>query len=138
MRVRGGRVEVPVSYGELVDKLTILEIKSERITDPTKRANVVKELELLEAVWRAGPASAQGAIVARARLKAINEKLWDIEDRIRRLEAAATFDQEFIELARSVYYTNDQRAAVKREINLSLGSELVEEKFYQPYPAPDG
>ncbi len=138
MSGRGGRVEIPVSYGELLDKLSILEIKSERIADPAKRANVVKELELLEAVWRACPASGHRATVARARLKAINEKLWDIEDRIRRLEAAETFDQEFIELARAVYYTNDQRAAVKHQINLSLGSELVEEKSYQPYPSPDG
>ncbi len=126
-------IKVPVSYGELIDKLTILEIKAERIGEPAKRANVVKELELLESTWRACPASAGDVASARARLKAINEKLWDIEDRIRALEKEKRFDQSFIDLARAVYITNDERAAVKREINAKLGSELVEEKSYLSY-----
>ena len=126
-------VEIPVSHGELLDKITILEIKSENFTDPGKLANVGKELELLESIWQASPASTQDLAGARARLKAVNEKLWKIEDRIRLREKAENFDQEFIELARAVYHNNDDRAAIKREINLNLGSELMEEKSYQDY-----
>lgn len=124
---------VPVSYGELIDKITILEIKSRQITDPAKLANVHKELDLLNATWSKDPASATDIRDERARLLAVNEALWDIEDRIRLKEKAQAFDQEFVELARSVYFRNDDRAAYKREINLKLGSQLVEEKSYQDY-----
>ena len=128
-------IQVPVSYGELIDKITILEIKARQISDPAKLANVRNELELLNATWAAA-ASQTGIADERARLLAVNEALWDIEDRIRLKEKAQAFDAEFVELARSVYFRNDVRAAVKREINLKLGSQLVEEKSYQDYRAP--
>lgn len=124
---------VPVSYGELLDKITILEIKAERIGDEAKRANVRAELEALERAWAAHPAAAVDIAAERARLRAVNEALWDIEDRIRLKEKAKSFDQAFIELARAVYLRNDERAAIKREINLKLGSPLIEEKSYQDY-----
>jgi len=128
-------IQVPVSYGELIDKITILEIKSRQMTDPAKLANVRNELDQLNATWSAHPAAATDIADERARLLAVNETLWDIEDRIRLKEKAQAFDQEFIELARAVYFRNDERAAVKREINLKLGSQLVEEKSYQDYKA---
>ncbi len=126
-------VEVPVSYGELIDKITILEIKSQHMTDPAKLGNVRNELDLLNATWANHSASQVDIGDERARLLAVNQALWDIEDHIRLKEKAGAFDQEFIELARSVYIRNDERATVKREINLKLGSQLVEEKSYQPY-----
>ncbi|SFS12470.1 hypothetical protein SAMN05216570_2686 [Dyella sp. OK004] len=126
-------IQVPVSYGELIDKITILEIKSRQITDPAKLANVRNELDMLNATWANADASKTDIAAERARLLAVNEALWDIEDRIRLKEKAQAFDQEFIELARAVYFQNDDRAAVKREINLKLGSQLVEEKSYQDY-----
>lgn len=128
-------IQVPVSYGELIDKITILEIKSKQITDAAKLANVRTELDLLNTTWAGHPASATDISAERARLLAVNESLWDIEDRIRLKEKAQAFDAEFIELARSVYFQNDERAAVKREINVKLGSQLVEEKSYQDYRA---
>ncbi len=129
-------ISVPVSFGELIDKITILEIKSERIRDDAKLANVRAELDLLKATWNRHPAAQLDIADARARLKGVNEALWDIEDRIRLKEQAQAFDAEFVELARAVYFRNDERAAVKREINLKLGSTLVEEKSYQDYRAP--
>ncbi len=129
-------IQVPVSYGELIDKITILEIKSQQITDPAKLANVRNELDLLNATWSDAAASHTDIADERARLLAVNELLWDIEDRIRLKEKAQAFDAEFIELARAVYFRNDERAAVKREINLKLGSQLVEEKSYKDYRAP--
>lgn len=126
-------ISIPVSYGELIDKITILEIKAERIGDAAKRANVRIELDLLNATWEADPASRTDIGGERGRLRAVNEALWDIEDRIRVKEKAKAFDAEFVELARSVYVTNDERAAIKRAINDKLGSTLVEEKSYQDY-----
>ncbi|MBD8898200.1 DUF6165 family protein [Rhodanobacter sp. DHG33] len=128
-------IQTPVSYGELIDKITILEIKSQRIGDPAKLANVRTELDLLNATWMSHPASKTDIRDERARLLAVNEALWVIEDDIRLKEKAQAFDAEFIELARSVYFRNDERAAVKREINVKLGSQLVEEKSYQDYRA---
>ena len=130
-------IQVPVSYGELIDKITILEIKARQISDPAKLANVRNELDLLNATWTNDSASQTDISDARARLLAVNEALWDIEDRIRLKERAQAFDGEFIELARAVYFRNDERAAVKREINVKLGSQLVEEKSYQDYRAPE-
>ena len=121
------QIAVPVSYGELIDKITILEIKAERIGDPAKLANVRTELDLLIRTWGEAAQSATDISVERARLKAVNEGLWEIEDRIRVKEKAKAFDAEFIELARSVYVRNDERAAAKREVNQKLGSTLVEE-----------
>lgn len=126
-------IQTPVSYGELIDKITILEIKSRQITDPAKLANVRNELDLLNATWANDAASQTDIARERADLLKVNETLWDIEDRIRLKEKAQAFDQEFIELARAVYFRNDERAAFKREINLKLGSQLVEEKSYQNY-----
>ena len=128
---------VPVSPGELLDKITILRIKVARITDVTKVGNVRLELDLLEKTWRdAGCAAFDVAHDERA-LQAVNERLWDVEDLIRDKEAKQTFDREFIELARAVYVSNDERAAIKKRINLQLGSRLIEEKSYKPYgPGP--
>ncbi|HMM45095.1 MAG TPA: DUF6165 family protein [Candidatus Macondimonas sp.] len=131
-------IQIPVSYGELIDKITILEIKQARITDPGKRRNVSHELTLLQAAWEAS-AAAQGVVAIddlRVALKAVNEALWDIEDDIRDKERAQAFDAGFIKLARAVYHQNDRRAALKREINLRLGSALVEEKSYADYGSP--
>lgn len=124
---------VPVSYGELIDKITILEIKAERIGDAAKRARVRTELTLLEKVWGEDPASQANIEAERDGLRAVNEALWEIEDCIRLKEKRRSFDAEFIELARSVYIRNDERAALKRAINEKLGSSLMEEKSYQDY-----
>jgi Family of unknown function (DUF6165) len=128
-------VLVPISPGELLDKITILRIKAVRITDPSKVGNVRLELELLEQTWRdSGCASAPLTADERA-LHDVNERLWDIEDRIRDKEAVQTFDRDFIELARAVYLYNDERAAIKKRVNTQLGSRIVEEKSYKPYRA---
>jgi hypothetical protein len=127
---------VPISPGELVDKITILEIKSERMTDATKLRNVRTELDLLNSTWGASPLAANDIVEEWRALKAVNEQLWDIEDRIRDKEREAKFDAEFIELARAVYVTNDERAAIKKRINTRLGSVLVEEKSYADYRRP--
>src|SRR6478752_1604659 len=126
-------ISVPVSHGELIDKITILEIKAAHIRDAAKLANVRAELELLNATWGKDAASKVDISAERTQLKAVNEALWDIEDRIRLKEKAQAFDAAFIELARSVYVRNDERAAIKRTINLKLGSQLVEEKSYADY-----
>jgi hypothetical protein len=120
---------IPVSWGELLDKIAILEIKRARIMRLAARANVVKEHQLLS---RAGAPALQVEAVAPlfSTLKCVNEELWDIEDAIREQEARAQFGPVFVDLARSVYRKNDERAALKREINRLLGSELVEEKSY--------
>ena len=127
------QIRTPVSYGELIDKITILEIKSERMSDAGKLQNIRHELAELNAAWQADDASQTDISDLREQLKAINEKLWEIEDDIRLKESAREFDEKFIELARAVYYTNDIRAARKKDINLRLGSELVEEKSYADY-----
>ncbi len=126
---------VPVSYGELLDKIAILQIKSERMTDPPKLANVRNELSVLERIWMAHSAAGGDIAELRARLKAVNERLWVIEDDIRIKEKAQAFDDDFVRLARSVYFENDERARIKREINTALGSAYVEEKSYQDYKA---
>lgn len=124
---------VPVSWGELLDKISILQIKSERMEDGRKKENVDHELALLEEVRdRQLPAGVELAELL-AGLRQANEQLWEIEDRIRVCEKNQQFDQIFIELARSVYTTNDRRAALKYRINILLGSAIVEEKAYAPY-----
>ena len=129
----------PVSYGELIDKISILEIKAERIADAAKVANVRRELDALLATWNAHPASRLQPIDDLWEgLRKINGELWDIEDRIRDKERAGLFDAEFIELARAVYFTNDVRAKLKRDLNARLGSALVEEKSYADYARADG
>jgi Family of unknown function (DUF6165) len=124
---------VPISPGELIDKITILQIKSARMTDATKLANVRAELTALEKTWSESPYSSVDIKQESAALKQINEKLWVVEDDLREKERQTKFDQEFIELARAVYFTNDERAAIKRQINVKLGSKLVEEKSYAKY-----
>jgi hypothetical protein len=126
-------LDVRMPPGEFLDKLTILEIKSERIEDPEKLANVRRELELLRVTWSASAAAAPDVSELVDDLRKVNEELWDIEDRIRQKEVGRQFDDEFIELARSVYRTNDRRAAIKRSLNLALGSEILEEKSYTAY-----
>jgi hypothetical protein len=124
---------VPVSYGELLDKIAILQIKSERMADPVKLANVRNELSAPARTWMAHPAANQDIAGLRARLKTVNERLWVIEDDIRVKEKAQAFDADFIRLARSVYVENDERARIKKDINLALGSTYVEEKSYEDY-----
>jgi len=124
--------DAPVSWGELIDKISILEIKTRRLTEAAAVANVRRELAALEtaAAEVAGDPRVAGW---RAALREVNEALWDIEDAIREQERAGDFGPRFVELARSVYRRNDARAALKREINLALGSELIEEKSYADY-----
>ena len=124
---------VPISPGELLDKITILRIKQARILDPGKLANVKLELALLEQTWRDRGGGSHDLAQDERALEEVNERLWDIEDRIRDKEAKQSFDRDFIELARAVYVCNDERAAIKKRINLQLGSRLVEEKSYKPY-----
>ena len=126
---------VPVSFGELLDKIAILQIKSERMTDPAKLANVRNELSALENTWMQHPAAGGDIVKLRAELKAVNERLWVIEDDIRIKEKAQSFDDGFVQLARSVYFENDTRARIKKDINLALGSAYVEEKSYEDYRA---
>jgi hypothetical protein len=129
---------VPVSPGELLDKVTILRIKAARISDAAKLANVSHELALLERTWRESGCAAQDVAADERALHAVNERLWDIEDRIREKEAAQRFDAEFVQLARAVYVSNDERAAIKRRINVALGSRIMEEKSYRPYKPAGG
>ncbi|HRF53112.1 MAG TPA: DUF6165 family protein [Aquimonas sp.] len=126
-------ISVPVSFGELLDKIAILEIKSERITDAAKLINIRRELDALNRTWSMHPAAAVDITALRAALKAVNERLWVIEDDIRLQEKAQDFGAEFVRLARSVYFENDERARIKRDINLELGSAYVEEKSYENY-----
>ena len=127
------QILVPISPGELLDKITILEIKSERMSDEEKIANVRLELDLLNSTWSERVTADDTVIRIHAQLKRINEALWEIEDDIRDKERLREFDERFVELARSVYFTNDKRAAAKKELNTHLGSEIVEEKSYQDY-----
>jgi Family of unknown function (DUF6165) len=126
-------ITVEIAPGELIDKITILEIKSQRMTDAAKLRNVRTELDLLNATWHASPFSATDIGAEWTGLRDVNARLWDIEDRIRDKERDGRFDAEFVELARAVYVTNDERAAIKKKINTRLGSTLVEEKSYADY-----
>ena len=126
-------IRVPISPGELIDKITILEIKSQRMTDPKKVANVSAELSLLLNTWQDSHFATVDIGPEWQSLRDINGKLWEIEDDIRDKERDRQFDGRFIELARAVYVTNDERAAVKRRINDKLGSKIVEEKSYKEY-----
>jgi len=124
---------VPVSFGELLDKIAILQIKAERISDAAKLANIRAELNALESTWGRHPASHKDVGALRGELKAVNERLWKIEDDIRLKEKAGSFDEGFVALARAVYFENDERARLKKALNLALGSTYVEEKSYQDY-----
>jgi hypothetical protein len=126
-------ITVPVSPGELIDKITILRIKSQRITDASKLKNVRIELDALTTTWAKSAYAAIDISADENALLAVNERLWVIEDEIRDKEREQAFDAEFIRLARAVYFENDERAAIKRRINLALGSAIIEEKSYSDY-----
>ncbi len=130
------QILTPISPGELLDKISILELKRDRIADPDKRANVMRELTLLEDVVAQSVPPSPELDALMERIRAVNTALWDIEDAIRVCERAQDFGVTFIRLARSVYVTNDERAAIKKEINLLLGSPIVEEKSYEDYQSP--
>lgn len=123
---------VPVSHGELLDKISILQIKSERINDSRKLYNVNEELRVLQSVVQTANLP-DAALLLLLSLREINSQLWEVEDKIRACEQRLDFGDEFIALARSVYHTNDQRAVLKRQINELTGSTLVEEKSYADY-----
>lgn len=126
-------IKVEVSVGELLDKMTILQIKAERIKDASKLENIKKELCVLQSQWKDSPYARDNLDEKIISLKEVNEILWEIEDKIRNKEKQQTFDEEFIALARSVYISNDQRAEIKRIINSQTGSALIEEKSYSDY-----
>jgi hypothetical protein len=127
------RIEVPISVGELVDKVTILSIKSENISDTNKRANIRREFDALDSVLKPLLTATPQLASLQAELRTINETLWRIEDDIRDCERSRDFGPRFVELARSVYQTNDRRAATKRKIDELMGSDIVEEKSYASY-----
>ena len=126
-------INIPISPGELLDKITILEIKSEQIQDKDKLENVQNELALLSKIWQEAIKDDKTIQHLKNELKSNNQNLWEIEDKIRTKESHKEFDQEFIDLARSVYFENDKRAATKKEVNNLLGSRIVEEKSYAKY-----
>lgn len=126
-------IMVPISPGELLDKITILRIKAARMSDPMKVANVRHELGVLEQTWKDSGAALVDIGNEEANLTLVNEKLWVVEDDIREEERAKRFGEKFVELARAVYFTNDERAAIKKRINTLLGSTIVEEKSYKTY-----
>ena len=126
-------LKIDVSPGELLDKITILEIKSERVNDAEKLANIRHELGLYREAFEAQLQVTDALTVQLQELKSVNEALWNIEDEIRACEARQDFGSRFIELARNVYRTNDRRAAIKRRINILCGSSIIEEKSYTQY-----
>ncbi len=125
----------PISAGELIDKITILRIKAERIGDAAKLANVRRELDLLEAIAAEHLTPSPELDAQTSDLLAVNAGLWDVEDAKRDCERRQDFGPDFVALARRVYLDNDRRAAIKREINRLTGSEIVEEKSHRPYSA---
>ena len=127
------QLQVPVSVGEVLDKITILQIKLAHISDANKRVNIQNELDALLPLLDGDGFTTDEMQGLMAELKSVNEALWDIEDDIREKEAAKSFDAEFIKLARAVYVTNDKRAEIKKQINLATGSALIEEKSYESY-----
>ncbi len=132
-RSRSAPILAPVSVGELIDKIVILEIKAARIADPDKLREVARELDLLSRIDYGAPQCRPDVDALRRELKSVNETLWDIEDRIRECERAQDFGPAFVELARAVYSTNDRRATLKRRINEVSGSALSEAKAYPSY-----
>ena len=127
------QILIPISPGDLLDKITILEIKFERIESAEKKSNVKEELKLLIKAWGDSEIDDTDLTTMRRQLKSINKVLWEIEDKIRKEEHNKNFGDRFIELARSVYMKNDERAKIKKRINTHLNSEIVEEKSYQSY-----
>lgn len=129
----GSAIRVAISPGELVDKITILAIKLERIDDPAKLENISREMDSLAEIYSERVPKSDELDRLTRLLKVVNERLWEIEDDIRACEAAGDFGTAFIDLARAVYVNNDERARLKREINLFLDSDIIEEKSYRPY-----
>ena len=125
--------KIPISWGELLDKITILQIKLENITSKNALKNIEQELKKLQSILTQYCPKTMETSQLESELREINQQLWDIEDRIRDKERNHTFDDEFIQLARSVYITNDERSRIKRKINDLFGSEFVEEKSYAEY-----
>jgi hypothetical protein len=126
-------VLLPTSFGDAADRMSILQIKTERISDPAKLSNVERELQVVSAAFHAAVNRTAVLDALLSGLKAVNEKLWEIEDEIRDCERTNNFGDRFVQLARSVYVTNDERAQLKRRINEALGSSLIEEKSYKSY-----
>ena len=127
------QLQVPVSVGEVLDKITILQIKLAHISDVAKRVNIHNELDALLPLVAGDEFKTEQMLGLMAELLAVNKTLWNIEDDIREKEAAKSFDAEFIRLARAVYVTNDKRAEIKKQINMVTGSALIEEKSYEVY-----
>ena len=127
------QLQIPVSIGEALDKITILQIKLAHISDVAKRVNIQNELDVLLPLVSGDKFATEQMQSLMGELKAVNEALWDIEDDIREKEASKSFDAEFISLARAVDVTNDKRAEIKKKINLATGSALIEEKSYEAY-----
>ncbi len=134
----GARIVIPVSAGELIDKITILEIKAEHFRDAEKLGRVREELEMLRTVWKETIEPSPQLTEIAGRLESINRKLWRIEDALRLCEGEKDFGPRFVALARSVYRNNDRRCALKRRIDELVGSPLVEEECYAPYPGQKG
>lgn len=133
MKATSGTITVEVGAGELLDKITILKIKNQRITDPAKLENVRNELAVLQRTWQEALLDSVEVAELEKALEAVNLQLWDIEDEIRECEARGDFGERFVELARSVYITNDERARLKKAVNLACDSAIVEEKSYSDY-----
>ena len=126
-------VEIPVSVGELIDKITILEIKNKKITDSYKLSNIKYELKLLNSFVRKNKLNTKLIRDLKAKLLSVNSKLWIVEDKLRTHEHKNKFDKDFISLARKVYFLNDKRSVIKKDINVSVGSMIIEEKSYKDY-----
>ena len=131
--MKNDEITVPVSSGELIDKISILKIKKNKITNKSKLRNIKKELFLLNKIYKNNFKKNKKLLLYEKKLININKKLWDIEDKIRLLESKRNFNQEFIKLARSVYINNDKRSEIKKKINILTGSHLIEEKSYKSY-----
>jgi hypothetical protein len=131
--MKNDEIIAPVSSGELIDKISILKIKKNKITNKSKLKNIKKELFFLKKIYKNNFQKNKKLLLYEKKLININKKLWDIEDKIRLLESKRNFNQEFIELARSVYINNDKRSEIKKKINILTGSYLVEEKSYKSY-----
>ena len=124
---------IPISSGELIDKISILKIKRKKIINKSKLQNINKELSLLNKIYKNNFQKNKKILLYEKKLIKINKKLWDIEDKIRTLESKKTFNQQFINLARAVYINNDERSEIKKKINKLTGSHLIEEKSYKSY-----
>ena len=127
-------MKIEVSNGEILDKITILVIKSKKITDLTKLKNINNELDELKPFLDVVNYESNSTVNSLVKeLESVNEKLWDVEDKLRDKERSKQFDDEFIKLARDVYFTNDERSKIKKHLNEVTNSKLVEEKSYQKY-----